>query len=423
MFPGTRPREECEDELDAATRDQYGSRGAAQGRAAGSEASNAEANRKKTEEAQKTADLAADAGRTAKGRADRLRESLKDRTTDEQKKRATNYRDALDKRRAARRKLQELHAEVERWLGFNAGAASAAPRSSRADHRSEKADREIPVAHYGPVHLGADVVQSDDGQCRDRRAEVLRIRQGDPRLRRARALRRRRQSARSRPGARACGAVGGTPAPINVSNPDGAPQPQQNQPREGGADPSTATGAPAAGACGRKVSRDAGYARLRAASETSRRHGVVGQRGQDRRGISRGRHRPVHQARRGGALPRRQRSLRAPPREAARGGARGGETDGTVCGISRRRERARCMESLCERAVRLAAGHSNARDGGRETRCDARNGFRETRCDAGRDCGRKGRVQSADLLPGSILDQMDEPKTLHPGARRTREYW
>jgi hypothetical protein len=57
----------------------------------------------------------------AQATVDALRRDMKDRTSDVQQERAKKYREALNKRRAARKRLQAVLAELKDWLGNRRG--------------------------------------------------------------------------------------------------------------------------------------------------------------------------------------------------------------------------------------------------------------------------------------------------------------
>lgn len=208
------------------------------------------------EEAEKAAKRAADAARAAE-------------TSEADKERAKNYREALDKRRAARSAMQALWRQLRPMVGkarLHGNAEELLQEINRLQIRITRSEQPITpqsVAALTPfLPMTANVATDSQALCTFGKATPTSValepsdNDGNPLKKKLNAALNRALTALLAP------PPGGGAAPINISNPDPDNAAKQNKPEKekGGAGPTTATGGPQAPGAGAADPKTAGKA-------------------------------------------------------------------------------------------------------------------------------------------------------------------
>ncbi|MDO8399278.1 MAG: hypothetical protein Q7T45_15805 [Bradyrhizobium sp.] len=196
--------------------------------------------------AAKDAEAAKEAEKIADKVADDLREEMKDKTRDEQKERAEKYRDALDKRRAAREEMKRLVEQMRGWVRGRRAAGDAQELTQEINRlQSRIGTSDDPIVPRTATKVGlklfqstkANVATDSQKQCTFGKATPTSVafepsdEDGNP-LKEELGPKLKEAMKRLFPDAT---------APINISNPDpDAPKP--DKPRKGSESPTTAAG-------------------------------------------------------------------------------------------------------------------------------------------------------------------------------------
>jgi len=230
----------AEDALDAAKRAEMDAQDALQA------AKDADAN---TDAAEATLETAKDAAKQAEADADATREDVKQRTSATQKERAQKYREALAKRREARRTMIALHAELRNLVGPRRGhlgdVKDVEVEIGRLQTRIDRSSLPIVPGSVAGLKLfqstKANVATDSQKQCTFGKATPTSVAfepsddDGNPLKEKLDAKLKEAMKV----------LFPGAPAPINISNPD-PDAPKQEKPGKSGAGPTTAAGGPSA---------------------------------------------------------------------------------------------------------------------------------------------------------------------------------